>query len=126
MKKILIVEDNDTNIKLYKYMLKKIDAEMYYAKDGAEAYQKATDILPDLIIMDIQIPIMNGVEVTQKLRENPEFEKTYIIAVTAYSMRGDKERILQSGCDYYVSKPINTQKFPILIEQFLRNEIPQE
>ncbi len=89
------------------------------ATDGEEALNVAVRELPDLIIMDIQIPVMDGMEVTRKLRAMPAFSNTPIIGVTAYAMKGDREKVLECGCDEYLSKPIDTRKLPVLIDSLL-------
>ncbi len=89
------------------------------ARDGEEALEIAVRDKPDLIIMDIQLPKMNGLEVTRRLRQIPAFSHTPIIAVTAYAMKGDKERIIKAGCDAYLSKPINTRELPAVVAKML-------
>lgn len=120
--KLLVVEDNEVNLKLYMYMLKTIDAEILIARTGVEALEVIEKFKPSVIILDIQIPEIDGLEVARRVRKNLELKDITIIAVTAYSMVGDKEKILQSGCNYYVSKPIDTRKFPIIIERLLKGE----
>src|SRR6056297_1046265 len=124
MKKILIVEDNDINLKLYNHVIKKIDAEQYVARDGKQALKLAREHVPDVIILDIQIPEINGMEVAKTLRKDSKFDNVKILAVTAYSMRGDKEKILNSGCDYYLSKPISTRELPKIVEDLLNGRPP--
>jgi len=121
-KKLLVVEDNEVNLKLYMYMLKSLDAEIIVARTGVEALDAIESQMPNLVILDIQIPEIDGLEVAKRVRKNPEFKDLTIIAVTAYSMVGDKEKILQSGCNYYVSKPIDTRKFPVMITKLLNGE----
>lgn len=118
-KKILIVEDNELNRKLYFYTLKSIDAEFSIAVDGYEALDKIRKENPDLVILDIQIPGISGIEVIKEIRKEPQFKNLMVVAVTAYSMQGDMEKILAAGCNHYVSKPINTREFPILIKGLL-------
>lgn len=89
------------------------------AKDGEEALNIAVRELPDLIIMDIQIPVMDGMEVTRKLREMPVFCNTPVSGITACAMKEDREKVLDSGCDEYLSKPINTRELPGLIDSLL-------
>ena len=89
------------------------------ATDGKEALDVAVEEHPDLIIMDIQLPRMNGLEVTRRLRQMPEFNNIPIIALTAYAMKGDKEKIIEAGCDAYMSKPINTRELPKMITDML-------
>ncbi len=123
-KKLLIVEDNDVNLKLYTYVLRGIDAEISIAKTGKEKKKKIYSINPDLVILDIQIPEINGIEVARQVRLKKEFDKMVILAVTAYSMTGDKEKILQAGCNFYVSKPIDTRAFPVIIKKIFNGENP--
>jgi len=119
--KILIVEDNPQNMRLIEMVLRDKDYTLLKATDGDEALDVAFRELPDLIIMDIQLPKLSGLEVTKKLRETPAFSHIPIIAITAYAMKGDKEGIIESGCDAYVSKPINTRELPGVIAEMLRH-----
>ena len=89
------------------------------ATDGEEALDIAMREQPDLIIMDVQLPKMSGLEVTKNLREASAFSHTPIIGVTAYAMKGDKEKVLEAGCDAYLSKPINTRELPEVIAEML-------
>jgi CheY-like chemotaxis protein len=120
--KILIVEDNLQNMRLIEMTLRAKNYALLKAADGEEALDIATREHPDLIIMDIQLPRMNGLEVTRKLRETPAFSHTPIIGVTAYAMKGDRERIIESGCDAYLSKPINTRELPGVIAKMLSQQ----
>ncbi|GAH42575.1 unnamed protein product, partial [marine sediment metagenome] len=113
--KILVVEDNPRNMRLIEMTLRAKNYTLLKATDGEEALDMAMSERPDLIIMDIQLPKVNGLEVTRKLRETPAFSHTPIIAITAYAMKGDKERVIESGCDAYLSKPINTRELPEMI-----------
>jgi CheY-like chemotaxis protein len=122
MEKILIVEDNPQNMRLIEMTLKPKNYTLLKAVDGEEALNLAWSERPDLIIMDVQLPKMSGLEVTRKLRETPVFSHTPIIGLTAYAMKGDKERIIESGCDVYLSKPINTRALPGLITLMLSQE----
>ena len=117
--KILIVEDNPQNMRLLEMVLRAKNYTLLKATDGEEALDIAIRERPDLIIMDIQLPKVNGLEVTRKLRETPLFSHTPIIAITAYAMKGDKERVIESGCDAYLSKPINTRELPEMIAEML-------
>ena len=117
--KILIVEDNPQNMRLLEMTLRANNYALIKATDGEEALNMARRERPDLIMMDIQLPKMNGLEVTKKLRENPAFSRTPIIGITAYAMKGDKERIIESGCDAYLPKPINTRELPGVIAEVL-------
>ncbi len=117
--KILIVEDNPESMRLLEMVLRAKNYTLLMATDGEEALDIAMREQPDLIIMDIQLPKMNGLEMTRKLRETPAFNHTPIIAITAYAMRGDRERVIESGCDAYLSKPINTRELPEMIAEML-------
>jgi len=117
--KILIVEDNPQSMRLIEMILKAEDYTLLKAIDGEEALDIAEREYPDLILMDIQLPKMNGLEVTRKLRENPAFSHTPIIALTAYVMKGDRERIMNSGCNAYLSKPVDTRELPTVITEML-------
>jgi len=117
--KILIVEDNPQNMKLLLMTLRPHGYVLLEAEDGQEALKIAVRDKPDLIIMDIQLPKMSGLEVTRKLRQMPTFNHVPIIAITAYAMKGDKEKFIESGCDAYLSKPIDTRELPRVIEGML-------
>ena len=117
--KILIVEDNPQNMRLIKMVLRDKGYTLLEATDGEEALDLAKRELPDLIIMDIQLPKLSGLEVTKKLRETSAFSHVPIIALTAYAMKGDKEKFINAGCDAYVSKPINTRELPGVIAEML-------
>ena len=117
--KILIVEDNPRNMRLIEMTLRARNYTLLKATDGEEALDMAIREQPDLIIMDMQLPKMSGLEVTRKLRETLAFNHTLIIAITAYAMKGDKERVIESGCDAYLSKPINTRELPEMIAEML-------
>ena len=118
-KKILIVEDNPQNMRLIEMALSAESYTLLGTTDGEEALEVAKKERPDLIIMDIQLPKMSGLEVTRKLREIPEFSRTPIIAITAYAMKGDNEKALNAGCNAYLSKPIRARDLPGLIAKML-------
>ncbi|MBA7594486.1 Polar-differentiation response regulator DivK [subsurface metagenome] len=92
---------------------------LFKATDGEEALDTATRERPDLIIMDMQLPKVSGLEVTRRLRQMPAFNHVPIIALTAYAMKGDKEKFIGAGCDAYLSKPINTRELPEIIGKML-------
>ncbi len=119
--KVLIVEDNEQNLYLITYILEKNGYEVVQARDGLEGIEKAIINKPDLILMDIQLPGMDGLTVASKLKAMPEVADAPIIAVTSYAMMGDKERILTSGCTGYIEKPINPDTFIDEIEKHLKN-----
>jgi two-component system cell cycle response regulator/two-component system cell cycle response regulator DivK len=117
--KILLVEDNPRNMRLLKMTFKARGYTLLEATDGGEALDMAIRERPDLIIMDIQLPKINGLAVTRKLRELPEFRHIPIIAITAYAMKGDEEKVIGAGCDAYLPKPINTRELPRVVAQML-------
>ena len=107
-------------MKLIEMLLRSRNYNLLKAIDGEEALDVATREQPDLIIMDIQLPKMNGLEVTKRLRQLPVFSRTPIIALTAYAMKGDRERFLAAGCSAYLPKPINIRELPEMISQMLQ------
>ena len=117
--KILIVEDNPKNMRVIEMTLRTKGYTLLKATDGQEALDTATRERPDLIIMDLRLPKMSGLEVTRKLREDKAFSYTPIIAITAYVVKGDKERVINAGCDAYLPKPFNTREFPGLVAQVM-------
>jgi len=118
-KRILIVEDSPQNMRLMEMTLKAKNYTLLKATDGEEALDMATRERPDLIIMDVQLPKLNGLEVTRKLRDTVAFSHIPIIAITAFAMKGDKEKAIEAGCDAYLSKPIDTRQLPGMIAEML-------
>ena len=118
-KKILIIEDNLQNLRVVQLSLKDQGYLLLEATDGNDALKLALKERPDLIIMDIQLPGMSGIEITRKLRERPDFQQVPIVAVTAYAMRGDKEKALNLGFDAYLTKPISTRELASLVAEML-------
>ena len=118
-KKVLIVEDNDLNLKLFRDLLEAHDYEAFATKEGMEALALAKDVKPDLIIMDIQLPEISGLDVTKRLKADAEVSHIPVIAVTAFAMKDDEEMILNAGCEAYMSKPISVPAFLEIIESFL-------
>ena len=119
MARILIIEDNEHNLYLETFILQKNGHEVIQAISGEAGITQAAQELPDLILLDIQLPGMDGYTVAEALRENPAIETIPIIAVTSYAMTGDRERILASGCTSYIEKPINPDTFHAEVSQFL-------
>lgn len=117
--KILIAEDNPRNMRLMLMALRKYGYSLLEASDGEKALQIASIEKPALIIVDLGLPRINGLEVTRKLRRMPGLSPVPIIAVTAYAMPEDRERAMAAGCDDYVSKPIDTRRFPEMIAEML-------
>jgi two-component system cell cycle response regulator DivK len=118
-KRILIVEDNDTDVRLLKDILETRGYNILQTKEGLEAIDLAVVNLPDLILMDIQLPHMSGLEVTRRLRSDEHSRRIPIVAVTAFAMGWHEREALDSGCDAYISKPISILGFLRTIESFL-------
>ncbi len=117
--RILVVEDNAMNMELAVDLLRLQGYEVFSARTGQEALE-ITDREPmDLILMDVQLPGMDGLTLTEKLKENPKTRHIPIVALTAHAMKGDEERILRHGCSGYISKPINTRDFPKAVEKYI-------
>jgi CheY-like chemotaxis protein len=117
--KILVVEDNEQNRILMRQILTYHGYDVLEARDGLTGLEMARAHMPALILLDIQMPVMNGFMVIRELRNNPELRKIKVIAVTSFAMKGDREKALQAGFDEYVTKPIDTRKFPELVKQVL-------
>ncbi len=121
-KTVLIVEDNELNMKLFNDLLEANGRATLRTKSGVEAVKIARDHKPDLILMDIQLPEVSGLEVTRWLKEDPELRHIPVVAITAFAMKGDEEKILQGGCEGYLSKPISVAKFLETVNAFLAEE----
>ncbi len=120
--KILIVEDNPPNMRLIEMVLRGKGYNLLKAADGEEALATAKREEPDLIIMDMQLPKLSGLEVTKQIRETPTLGHIPILALTAYAMKGDKERFIDSGCNAYLPKPIDTRELPKVIAEMLQQK----
>ena len=119
-KTVLIVEDNELNMKLFHDLLDAHGYRTIQTRDGLEALDLARKHKPDLILMDIQLPEVSGLEVTKWLKEDDQLKQIPVIAVTAFAMKGDEEKIRQGGCEAYISKPISVMHFLETIRRFLR------
>lgn len=118
-KKILYIEDNEQNLYLVTFIMEKHGYEVLAARDGQEGIENAAAVLPDLILLDIQLPVMDGYAVARQLRTNPDLAGIPIVAVTSYAMVGDREKALAAGCNGYIEKPINPDTFMKQVEQHL-------
>ena len=118
-KTVLIVEDNELNMKLFRDLLEAHGYKTLQTRNGIEALSLARDHRPDLILMDIQLPEVSGLDVTKWLKEDDELRDIPVIAVTAFAMKGDEERIREGGCEAYISKPITIPMFLDTIRQFI-------
>jgi two-component system, cell cycle response regulator DivK len=118
-KKVLIVEDNDLNMKLFNDLLVAHGYGTLQTKDGTEALALARQHRPDLILMDIQLPEVSGLQVTQWIKSDDILRSIPVIAVTAFAMKGDEEKIRDGGCEAYIAKPISVSSFLKTVERFL-------
>ena len=118
-KSILVVEDNELNMKLFHDLLEAQGYNVLQSRDGMEALKVARTHKPDLILMDIQLPEVSGLEVTKWLKEDEDLRSIPVIAVTAFAMKGDEEKIREGGCEAYISKPISVVNFLETVEKFL-------
>lgn len=116
---ILIVDDNPTNLKLVRVILEIEGYDVRTATNSDEVFLLLKSFSPRIILMDLQLPGMDGLQLTRKLKSDPMFEKTVILAVTSYAMKGDEKKALAAGCDGYITKPIDTQALPNIIVSFL-------
>lgn len=118
-KTVLIVEDNELNMKLFHDLLDAHGYQILQTKDGMEALDIARENHPDLILMDIQLPEVSGLEVTKWLKEDDTLKTIPVVAVTAFAMKGDEDTIRQGGCEAYISKPISVTGFLDTVRQFI-------
>jgi len=118
-KTVLIVEDNELNMKLFHDLLDAQGYQTLQTREGLQALSLARQHQPDLILMDIQLPEISGLEVTKWLKEDEELSHIPVVAVTAFAMKGDEERIREGGCEAYISKPISVGYFLETVRRFL-------
>ena len=121
-KTVLIVEDNELNMKLFHDLLEAHGYRTLQSRNGFDAMEIARADRPDLILMDIQLPEVSGLEVTKWIKEDDELRAIPVIAVTAFAMKGDEERIRQGGCEAYISKPISVSKFIETVKVYIGDQ----
>jgi two-component system cell cycle response regulator DivK len=121
-KTVMIVEDNELNMKLFHDLLQANGFETIETRNGIEALDLARKHRPDLILMDIQLPEVSGLEVTKWIKEDDDLKAIPVIAVTAFAMKGDEERIREGGCEAYLSKPISVAKFLETVRHFVKQD----
>lgn len=119
VKSVLIVEDNELNMKLFHDLLNAHGYETILTRHGLDAIALARAHRPNLILMDIQLPEVSGLEVTRWLKEDDDLKSIPVVAVTAYAMKGDEERIRSGGCEAYISKPISVSMFLDTVRRFI-------
>lgn len=117
----LIIEDNENNMYLTSFLLEKSDHEVHKAYDGQTGVDMAKELQPDLILLDIQLPKMNGYEVAAALRADERLAEIPIVAITSYAMPGDREKSLDAGCNGYIKKPIDPDTFIQEVETYLKD-----
>src|ERR1700712_667034 len=118
-KTVLIVEDNELNMKLFNDLLESRGCLIIQTRSGVEAVELTRKHRPDLILMDIQLPEVSGLQVTQWIKADPSLRHIPVIAITAFAMKGDEEKIRQGGCEAYLSKPISVVKFLETVRNFI-------
>ena len=121
MAKVLVVEDNELNLKLFCDLLTIKDHEVILSKDGFNILEIVVEQLPDLILMDIQLADVSGLDLIKILKNNPKTNKIPIIVITAFAMKNEVMRISESGCDLYLSKPVSIDNFFFSVERFISN-----
>lgn len=118
-KKVLVVEDNELNMKLFHDLLEAHGIETVETRNGKDVLELAAEHKPDLILMDIQLPEISGLDVTKQLKQDDELKSIPVIAVTAFAMKGDEQKIREGGCEDYISKPISVTHFIEVIQKYL-------
>jgi CheY-like chemotaxis protein len=118
--RILVVEDNRDNLTLILDMLASMNYDVIHAGDGQKGVEMASSAHPDIILMDLSLPVMDGWTATRTIKADPALRDIPIIALTAHAMLGDRERALEAGCDDYISKPINVPELAVKLSQFMR------
>jgi CheY-like chemotaxis protein len=124
-KSILIVDDNTQNLKLARVVLANEGFDVYTASNAEDALQLLRTVTPRLILMDIQLPGMDGLELTRRLKADPATRAVRVIALTAYAMKGDDEKAFAAGCDGYITKPIDVERLPVVVSSYLAERSPE-
>jgi CheY-like chemotaxis protein len=119
---ILVVDDNPTNLKLFTYLLALPDYDVSTARNAEEALQVLVRLKPQLILMDLQLPDIDGLTLTRRLKQDPTLRATAIVAVTASAMKGDEEKARAAGVDGYMTKPLEKRAFRAMVERYLTRE----
>jgi CheY-like chemotaxis protein len=122
MEPVLIVDDNPMNLKLERTLLELENYKVLTAKSAEDALETLKSFQPQLIVMDLQMPGMDGVELTRKLKTDPKTQGIKVLLLTSYAQMGDEKRALEAGCDGYIYKPIDTKAFPAIVADCLRKD----
>lgn len=123
---VLVVDDNPTNLKLVAFLLTTNGYTVHVAGNAEEALAALQESVPRLILMDLQLPGMDGLTLTRKLKADPRTRDTFVVAFTAYAMRGDEQKALDAGCDAYITKPIDTRSLPAKLREYLARGAPPD
>jgi CheY-like chemotaxis protein len=119
---ILIVDDQPVNVELAKFLLVLEGYAVHTAPDAETALRLLPELRPQLILMDVQLPGMDGLELTRRIKADPVYSQTVVLALTAYAMKGDQDKALAAGCDGYLAKPIDTRTFPSEVARYLQRQ----
>jgi CheY-like chemotaxis protein len=119
---VLIVDDNPANLRLAQYLLTSSDFDVRTAASAEEALMALASVRPDLILMDLQLPGLDGLTLTRQLKDHPDLKDVAIVAMTAYVMRGDEARAREAGCDGYLAKPIDPETFVASVENYISSQ----
>lgn len=122
--RVLVVEDNDDNRALVVKILSRHGYEVTEALSGEQALEQVESCVPDLVLMDLNLDGMSGFEATRRLKNDPRLRHIPVVALTAYAMVGDRERALESGCDGYLSKPVDVRRLPEQVREFIERRSP--
>ncbi len=120
--RVLVIEDNEQNMCLVSFILEKNGCEVLQARNGLDGVKMAVENEPDLILLDIQLPVMDGYSVARAIRKEPTLKNTPMVAVTSYAMPGDRDQAMQAGCTGYIEKPIDPETFMSQVEHFTKGE----
>lgn len=123
---ILIVDDQPVNVELAKFLLAIEGYVVHTAPDAETALRLLPELRPELILMDVQLPGMGGLELTRRLKADPVYSQTIVLALTAYAMKGDQDKAMAAGCDGYLAKPIDTRTFPSQVARYLHRQRTQK
>ncbi|BAJ65030.1 MULTISPECIES: response regulator [Anaerolinea] len=119
--RILVIEDNADNLELVRFLLEQAGFQIISAMDGLDGLEKARSLKPDLVLLDMSLPELDGWHLAKQLKESPETAHILIVALTAHTLPGDRRRALEAGCDGFISKPLNVARFASQIQEYLRN-----
>lgn len=121
--RILVIEDNADNLELVRFLLEQAGFQVISAMDGLDGLEKARSLKPDLVLLDMSLPELDGWHLAKQLKESPETAHIPIIALTAHTLPGDRRRALEAGCDGFISKPLNVARFASQIQEYLNQKV---